>query len=188
MCSICDSLTSKQKHNVEIWMALCRQTQNDPDFMSRMRRANKSILLVFFDICGVVHSEFVFQGQTVSTKYYCDIVRLFKKTTETSYWKEVSGRRCHCKCECTTKTRLTQVLIMMIKQCKLEYFLTNVCARTCCVHITVQCSIYAQQEQLWITCFCLWRTNFLVFKLIYSQHHIPPACPVFLWNASQYKS
>jgi hypothetical protein len=32
------------------------------------------MLIVFFDIKGVVHREFVLAGQTVNPAYYCDVV------------------------------------------------------------------------------------------------------------------
>jgi hypothetical protein len=35
----------------------------------------KSILFIFFDIKGIVHEEFILAGQTVSSAYYCDVLR-----------------------------------------------------------------------------------------------------------------
>jgi hypothetical protein len=35
----------------------------------------KSMLIIFFDIMGIVHKEFVLAGQTVNSKYYCDVLR-----------------------------------------------------------------------------------------------------------------
>jgi hypothetical protein len=35
----------------------------------------KSMFIIFFDIKGTVHKEFVLAGQTVSSAYYCDILR-----------------------------------------------------------------------------------------------------------------
>jgi hypothetical protein len=35
----------------------------------------KGILVIFFDITGIVHKEFVLAGQTVDSAYYCDILR-----------------------------------------------------------------------------------------------------------------
>lgn len=37
----------------------------------QVRRVTKNILNIFFDICRVVHPEFVPQGQTGKTKLYC---------------------------------------------------------------------------------------------------------------------
>jgi histone-lysine N-methyltransferase SETMAR len=33
------------------------------------------MLIIFFDIEGVVHKEFVLAGQTLNSSYYCDILR-----------------------------------------------------------------------------------------------------------------
>jgi hypothetical protein len=35
----------------------------------------KSILVIFFDIKGIVHKEFVLAGHTVNSPYYCDSLR-----------------------------------------------------------------------------------------------------------------
>jgi histone-lysine N-methyltransferase SETMAR len=43
---------------------------------ARMSRSStKTMLIVFFDICGIVHCEFVPQGQTVNKKFYCEVLR-----------------------------------------------------------------------------------------------------------------
>jgi hypothetical protein len=34
----------------------------------------KSLLIIFFDIKGIVHKEFILAGQTVSSAYYCDVL------------------------------------------------------------------------------------------------------------------
>jgi hypothetical protein len=33
------------------------------------------MLIIFFDIKGIVHKEFVLTGQTVNSTYYCDVLR-----------------------------------------------------------------------------------------------------------------
>jgi hypothetical protein len=35
----------------------------------------KRMLIIFFDIKGIVHKEFVQAGQTASSAYYCDLLR-----------------------------------------------------------------------------------------------------------------
>jgi histone-lysine N-methyltransferase SETMAR len=43
---------------------------------ARMSRSStKTMLVVFFDIRGVVHREFVPQGQTVNITFYCEVLR-----------------------------------------------------------------------------------------------------------------
>jgi ribosomal protein L20 len=39
----------------------------------------KSILIIFFDIKGTVHKEFVLAGQTVISAYYCDVLRRLRE-------------------------------------------------------------------------------------------------------------
>jgi hypothetical protein len=39
----------------------------------------KSVLIVLFDIKGIVHSKFVLAGQTVSSAYYCEILRRLRE-------------------------------------------------------------------------------------------------------------
>jgi hypothetical protein len=35
----------------------------------------KSMLIIFFDIRGIVHKEFAMAGQTVNSTYYCDVLQ-----------------------------------------------------------------------------------------------------------------
>jgi hypothetical protein len=43
---------------------------------ARQVRSNvKSMLIVFFDIQGIVHKEFVPPGQTVNGKFYCEVLK-----------------------------------------------------------------------------------------------------------------
>jgi histone-lysine N-methyltransferase SETMAR len=37
------------------------------------------MLIVFFDIRGIVHREFVPQGQTVNKKFYCEVLRRLRE-------------------------------------------------------------------------------------------------------------
>jgi histone-lysine N-methyltransferase SETMAR len=39
----------------------------------------KSMLIIFFDIKGTVHREFILAGQTVSSAYYCDVLRRLRE-------------------------------------------------------------------------------------------------------------
>jgi histone-lysine N-methyltransferase SETMAR len=43
------------------------------------RSSTKAMLNVFFDIRGIVHREFVPQGQTVNTKFYCEVLRRLRE-------------------------------------------------------------------------------------------------------------
>jgi hypothetical protein len=47
-----------------------------------MKSKVKSVLIIFFDIKGIIHKEFILAGQTV---YYCDILRkMHEKFVKTS--------------------------------------------------------------------------------------------------------
>jgi transposase len=37
------------------------------------------MLICFFDIDGIIHKEFVPQGQTVNAKFYCDVLRRLRE-------------------------------------------------------------------------------------------------------------
>jgi len=39
----------------------------------------KSMLIVFFDIRGIVHHEFAPQGQTMNTGFYCSVLRRLRE-------------------------------------------------------------------------------------------------------------
>jgi hypothetical protein len=41
------------------------------------------MLIIFFDIKGIVHKEFVLEGQTVNSAYYCDILRRLRENVRT---------------------------------------------------------------------------------------------------------
>jgi histone-lysine N-methyltransferase SETMAR len=46
--------------------------------MEKMRQVKskfKCMLVIFFDIKGIVHKEFVLAGKEVSSAYYCDVLR-----------------------------------------------------------------------------------------------------------------
>jgi hypothetical protein len=38
------------------------------------KRKIKSMLIIFLDIKGIIHKEFVLAGQTVNSAYYCDVL------------------------------------------------------------------------------------------------------------------
>jgi len=42
-------------------------------------RVTKSMLIVFFDIQGIVHLEFAPKGQTVNTEFYCTVLRRLRE-------------------------------------------------------------------------------------------------------------
>lgn len=47
---------------------------------ARQVRSNiKSMLIIFFDIRGIVHKEFVPPGQTVNGKFYCEVLRRLRE-------------------------------------------------------------------------------------------------------------
>ena len=50
-----------------------------PKKARQSRSATKSMLIVFFDIRGIVHHEFVPNGQTMNAEFYCNILRRLRE-------------------------------------------------------------------------------------------------------------
>jgi hypothetical protein len=42
----------------------------------------KSMLIIFFDIMGIVHKEFVLARQTVKSAYYCETLQRLRKNVQ----------------------------------------------------------------------------------------------------------
>jgi hypothetical protein len=48
--------------------------------MARQAKSKvKSMLIIFFDIKGIVRKKFVLAGQTVNFTYYCNVLRLLRE-------------------------------------------------------------------------------------------------------------
>jgi hypothetical protein len=45
-----------------------------PKMVRQVKSKVKSMLITFFDIKGIVRTEFVLAGQTVNSAYYCNIL------------------------------------------------------------------------------------------------------------------
>jgi hypothetical protein len=50
------------------------QTHRDRKNVRQVKSKVKSMLIIFFDIRGIVHREFVLAGQRANSAYYCDIL------------------------------------------------------------------------------------------------------------------
>jgi histone-lysine N-methyltransferase SETMAR len=50
-----------------------------PKKAKQVRSNVKSMLIVFFDIQGIVHKEFVPPGQTVNGKFYCEVLKRLRE-------------------------------------------------------------------------------------------------------------
>jgi len=50
-----------------------------PKKARQSRSATKSMLIVFFDIRGIVHHEFVPEGQTENAEFYCNVLRCLRE-------------------------------------------------------------------------------------------------------------
>ena len=50
-----------------------------PQMARQSRSSAKSMLIIFFDIRGVVHQEFLPQGRTVNKEFYCDVLRRLRE-------------------------------------------------------------------------------------------------------------
>ena len=46
-----------------------------PKKACQVRSNVKSMLIIFFDIQGIVHKEFIPPGQTVNAKFYCEVLK-----------------------------------------------------------------------------------------------------------------
>jgi hypothetical protein len=49
--------------------------QGRPEQARQVKRKVKIMLIIFFDIKGIAHKEFVLAGQTVNYAYSCDVLR-----------------------------------------------------------------------------------------------------------------
>jgi hypothetical protein len=64
------------------------------------RSSPKTTLIVILDFRGIVHREFVPQGQTVNTKFYCEFLRRLRENIRRKrpdLWREEldsSRRQC----------------------------------------------------------------------------------------------
>jgi hypothetical protein len=62
------------------WESECLvQTSPKLKNVTQMKNKVKSMLIIFFDIKGIIHKEFVLAGQTVNSAYYCDILWRLRK-------------------------------------------------------------------------------------------------------------
>ncbi|XP_050934319.1 zinc finger protein 280D [Lates calcarifer] len=61
--------------------SLQRTGQQSPGMKKvyQVRRVTKSLLIVFFDIRGVVHHEFIPQGETVNAEFYCTVLKRLRE-------------------------------------------------------------------------------------------------------------
>lgn len=50
-----------------------------PKKARQVKSGTKSMIIVFFDIRGIVHREFVPVGQTVNASFYCDVLRRLRE-------------------------------------------------------------------------------------------------------------
>jgi hypothetical protein len=61
-----------------------------PKKAHQVRMNVKSMLIVFFDILGIVHKEFIPPGQTVNGKFYCEVLKQLREAFDTNV--QTSGR------------------------------------------------------------------------------------------------
>ncbi|KMQ83859.1 histone-lysine n-methyltransferase setmar-like protein [Lasius niger] len=55
-------------------------------FDSKTLQQSKITLIVFFDIKGIVHQEFVPPNQTVNADFYCDVLKRLKEAVRNGRW------------------------------------------------------------------------------------------------------
>jgi hypothetical protein len=65
-----------------------------------MKSKAKSILVIFYDIEGIVHKEFVLEGQTINTAYSCDILQQLRENVRRLHpeiWRQKNWQFHHNK-------------------------------------------------------------------------------------------
>jgi hypothetical protein len=67
---------SKTKQQSSQWKA---PSSPRPNKARQVRINIKSMLIIFLDIRGIVHKEFVPPGQTVNGKFYCEVLRRLRE-------------------------------------------------------------------------------------------------------------
>jgi hypothetical protein len=57
-------------------MSRTRKVETHRDRKAREVKSKlETMLIIFFDMKGIVHKAFVLSGQTVNSEYYCDVLR-----------------------------------------------------------------------------------------------------------------
>jgi hypothetical protein len=65
--------------------------QGRPKKVRHAKSKVNSMLIIFFDIKGIVHEEFILVRQTVNFAYYCDVLcRLHENSPQTLATKELA--------------------------------------------------------------------------------------------------
>jgi hypothetical protein len=58
----------------------CKSPQSPrPQKVRQSRSVTRSMLIVFLDIRGIVHHEFVPEGRTVNAEFYCNVLRRLRE-------------------------------------------------------------------------------------------------------------
>jgi len=67
---------TQSRHQASEWKA-----SNEPRLKKprRFQSKNKAILTIFMDYNGIVHHEFLPEGQTVNKEYYLDVMRRLRE-------------------------------------------------------------------------------------------------------------
>jgi hypothetical protein len=74
--------------------------EKSPNSPRRVKSKVKSMFIIFSDIKGIVHKEFILAGRTVNSAYYCDILQSLCENVERLWQHKRSG------CCATTTTHL----------------------------------------------------------------------------------
>jgi hypothetical protein len=72
-----------------------------PKKAKRVESKVKSMLIILFDVKGIIHKEFNLEGQTVNSAYYCDFLRQLCEDFAANFEDKRTG------CRITTMHRLT---------------------------------------------------------------------------------
>lgn len=84
-----------------------------PKKARQVRSATKTMLILFFDIHGIVHHEFVPPNRTVNSDFYCDVLRRLKESIRrkrADLWKNRSWLLHHDNAPAHTSFKTTEFL------------------------------------------------------------------------------
>jgi hypothetical protein len=78
-----------------------------PKKVHQVRSNGKPMLIVFFNIQGIVHKEFILPGQIINGKFYCEVLKWLREGIQhkrTDRWKKTIGFSTMTTCPLTHHT------------------------------------------------------------------------------------
>jgi hypothetical protein len=91
-----------------------RSKSRKPKKARQVKSKVKSMLIIFFDIKGIVHKEFVMAGQAVNFAYYCDVLQRLRKNVRGLHpelWRQRNWLLLHYNAPSYTSSFTTDFLL-----------------------------------------------------------------------------